>query len=180
MDAETSYDAEEDILFTKSGQKTESTIDVGDYIIDIDAEGNACDIEILNASQNLGVTPKSLKSISKYSLESSHRQDTIYMRLVLTCKDEKVVVAIPVPFRKELLEEMNQTLAKSELTEEDAVKLGRKLNKSLAKRHTKEQEIDGNWHPVDLLPLKEEFIKSLEAAKKEKSIRVESVSEIFD
>jgi hypothetical protein len=36
-----------------------------------------------------------------------------------------------------------------------------------------------DWHPVDELPLKEDFIKKLEAIKKEKSIRVKSVSEIF-
>lgn len=36
-----------------------------------------------------------------------------------------------------------------------------------------------DWHPVDELPLKEEFIKKLEAIKKQKSIKVKSVSEIF-
>ena len=35
------------------------------------------------------------------------------------------------------------------------------------------------WHPVDELPLKEEFRKELEKRKKEKSIRVKSVSDIF-
>lgn len=38
-------------------------------------------------------------------------------------------------------------------------------------------EID--WHPVDELPLKEEFIKKIKKAKKEKSIKVSSVSDIF-
>lgn len=36
-----------------------------------------------------------------------------------------------------------------------------------------------DWHPVDELPLKEEFIKKIEDIKKEKSIKVKSVSEIF-
>ncbi|MEK6933679.1 MAG: hypothetical protein AABW75_02265 [Nanoarchaeota archaeon] len=36
-----------------------------------------------------------------------------------------------------------------------------------------------DWHPVDELPLKEEFIKKIEDIKKEKPIRVRSVSEIF-
>ena len=36
-----------------------------------------------------------------------------------------------------------------------------------------------DWHPVDELPLKEEFIKKLEAIKKEKSIKVKSISDIF-
>ena len=36
-----------------------------------------------------------------------------------------------------------------------------------------------DWHPVDELPLKEEFKKELERRKKEKSIKVNSVSDIF-
>lgn len=36
-----------------------------------------------------------------------------------------------------------------------------------------------DWHPVDELPLKEEYVKKLERIKKEKSIKVKSVSDIF-
>ncbi len=36
-----------------------------------------------------------------------------------------------------------------------------------------------DWHPVDELPLKEEFIKKLETIKKERPIKVKSVSDIF-
>lgn len=36
-----------------------------------------------------------------------------------------------------------------------------------------------DWHPVDELPLKEEFKKELERRKKEKSIKLKSISEIF-
>lgn len=36
-----------------------------------------------------------------------------------------------------------------------------------------------DWHPVDELPLKKEFIDKLKKAKKEKSIKINSVSDIF-
>ena len=36
-----------------------------------------------------------------------------------------------------------------------------------------------NWHPVDELPLKEEFKTEMERRKKEKSIKLQSVSDIF-
>ncbi len=36
-----------------------------------------------------------------------------------------------------------------------------------------------DWHPVDELPLKPEFIKQIETAKKEKSIKFKSASDIF-
>ena len=39
------------------------------------------------------------------------------------------------------------------------------------------EEID--WHPVDELPMKEEHIKRMQQALKEKPIRVKSVSDIF-
>ena len=39
------------------------------------------------------------------------------------------------------------------------------------------EEID--WHPVDELPLKEEYIKKMETVRKEKPIKVKSISDIF-
>ncbi|MBS3134035.1 hypothetical protein J4214_02275 [Candidatus Woesearchaeota archaeon] len=36
-----------------------------------------------------------------------------------------------------------------------------------------------NWHPVNELPLKEEFKKEMERRKKEKSIKLKSISNIF-
>ena len=36
-----------------------------------------------------------------------------------------------------------------------------------------------DWHPVDELPVKEEYIQKLKKAKKEKAIKVKSISEIF-
>ena len=36
-----------------------------------------------------------------------------------------------------------------------------------------------DWHPVDELPLKEEFVKKMEAIKKEKPIKMKSISDIF-
>lgn len=36
-----------------------------------------------------------------------------------------------------------------------------------------------DWHPVDELPLKESFIKRLKAIRKEKTIKFNSVDELF-
>ncbi len=40
------------------------------------------------------------------------------------------------------------------------------------------EEID--WHPVDWLPVREEFVKRLEKARKETPIRFNSVDEFFE
>lgn len=36
-----------------------------------------------------------------------------------------------------------------------------------------------DWHPVDELPLKQEFIDKIKNARNEKSLKLKSVSEIF-
>ena len=36
-----------------------------------------------------------------------------------------------------------------------------------------------DWHPVDELPIKEEYVKKLNKARKEKSIKVNTISDIF-
>lgn len=36
-----------------------------------------------------------------------------------------------------------------------------------------------DWHPVDELPFKEDFLKRIAAAKKERSRKIKSISEIF-
>lgn len=36
-----------------------------------------------------------------------------------------------------------------------------------------------DWHPVDELPLKEEFIKKIESIRKEKAVKLRSVSDLF-
>lgn len=36
-----------------------------------------------------------------------------------------------------------------------------------------------DWHPVDEFPLKEEFMKDIEKRKKEKSVKLKSVEDIF-
>jgi hypothetical protein len=36
-----------------------------------------------------------------------------------------------------------------------------------------------DWHPVDELPIKKEYIEKLKKIKKEKSIKIDSVSDIF-
>lgn len=37
-----------------------------------------------------------------------------------------------------------------------------------------------DWHPVDELPLREEYVKKLKSARKEKGVRYNSVDEFFE
>ena len=50
------YDEEEDILFLSKSRKVKASIDVGDFVIDVDTSGFISGIEILNASENLKIS----------------------------------------------------------------------------------------------------------------------------
>ena len=59
------YDKNEDILYLSRGRKAKASIEIGDFVIDIDFKGFVSAIEILNASENLGVKPDVLKKIKE-------------------------------------------------------------------------------------------------------------------
>ena len=70
----------------------------------------------------------------------------------------------------------------SEFAREEALK------KLIFERYIKTKELSDedwefcekiDWHPVDELPLKPEFVKQIETAKKEKGKRYASVSDFF-
>ena len=63
------------------------------------------------------------------------------------------------------------------------------LKKDIFERYIKTEELSDedwvfceriDWHPVDELPLKEEFVKRLKEARKETPIRFNSVDEFFE
>lgn len=63
------------------------------------------------------------------------------------------------------------------------------LKKDIFERYIKTGELSDedwvfceriDWHPVDELPLKEEFVKRLKEARKETPIRFNSVDEFFE
>ena len=37
-----------------------------------------------------------------------------------------------------------------------------------------------DWHPVDEMPLREDFVRKLEESKKETSLRVKDISDLFE
>lgn len=94
------------------------------------------------------------------------------------------MVSITIPIEEELLGRINEfswvnwsELTKEELRKKEIFDVYIETGELSDENWKFCEEID--WHPVDELPLKEEFIKRLEAAKKEKSIKLKSISEIF-
>lgn len=92
------YDEEEDILLLSRGRKVKASIDVGDFIIDVDTSGFINGIEILNSSQNLGLTENQLKDLKQASMNVSYKPNdvliTIAMQFGSTEKDIHIPLAV--------------------------------------------------------------------------------------
>lgn len=82
-----SYSPEVDILVVdledRSPEDYQESIPVGDYVVDVDDDGEFLGLEVLNASQNLPFTVEELKSIEDAELEvkTKHGAVTVSVNL---------------------------------------------------------------------------------------------------
>jgi len=90
------YDSEEDILSLSKGIKVKASIDIGDFIVDVDYSGFIVGIEILNASQNLGIKEEQLKSLEEASMNVIYKPNYVLVTLFLKSKGKEKEVAIPL------------------------------------------------------------------------------------
>jgi len=54
------YDDENDIFFISNGEKVKASLDIGDFVLDMNHNNLICGLEIMDASENLGVSKKSI------------------------------------------------------------------------------------------------------------------------
>ena len=94
--------------------------------------------EALQDSNESIVTMSQLKKL----LHGKINQNTLTIILSYLDVENKIVVSSKgitwIKSKKKLLELMDKLLAKSELTEEDAIRLGRKVNKKVSQRFLNE------------------------------------------
>ena len=93
---EISYDQEEDILSLISEKKVKHSIDVGDFIVDIDHKGFVSGIEILNATDNLDLSEKQLEKIEKGSITVSYKPNYVRISLILKLLRKQKDITIPL------------------------------------------------------------------------------------
>ena len=60
------YDADNDIFFISDGEKVKASLDVGDFILDVSHKNLISGIEIMDASENLGINKDILKTMLEY------------------------------------------------------------------------------------------------------------------
>ena len=94
--AKISYDEQEDILFLSKGRKVKASIDVGDFIIDVDMKGFVSGIEILNASENLKLSLKQLKELKEASMAVTYKPNYVYIYIVMHFKEKEKDITIPL------------------------------------------------------------------------------------
>ncbi len=95
--AKMNYDNEEDILSLSKGRPVKASIDIGDFVIDVDHKGFITGVEILNASQNLHLTEKQLCTLKQASMSVTYKPNYVVIFLVMEFDNkEKEKLSIPL------------------------------------------------------------------------------------
>jgi len=90
------YDKEEDILNLSKGNPSQASIEVGDFILDIDFNGFVTAMEILDASENLGISKEMLETLNEACLNVSYRPNYIFIALVFKGLDKDIRIPLTV------------------------------------------------------------------------------------
>ena len=90
------YMEEDDILSLSKGMKVKASIEIGDFIIDVDQNGLISGIEILNASENLHLPENQLKELQKASMHVAYKPNYVRINLILQFKQTEKEVTIPL------------------------------------------------------------------------------------
>ncbi len=90
------YDFEENILFLSKGRKVKASIDIGDFIIDIDMHKFVSGIEILNASENLNLSKEKLRELQEASINVTYKPNYLYIYLIMRLKEKEKEITIPL------------------------------------------------------------------------------------
>ena len=96
------YDSDNDIFFISNGDKVKASIDIGDFILDISHNNLVCGIEIMDASENLGVSKSVLSNIQNIKMSVTYKTKHVYVLLVMTFKKEDKEVNVPIPLTLDL------------------------------------------------------------------------------
>ena len=91
------YDAGNDIFSVSNGKKVKASLDIGDFILDVSHNNFICGLEIMNASENLGVSKEVLGNIQNMKMSVTYKTNHVYVLLVMAFKKEDKEVNITIP-----------------------------------------------------------------------------------
>ncbi|MBU2522986.1 MAG: DUF2283 domain-containing protein [Nanoarchaeota archaeon] len=90
------YDKEEDILNLSKGSPSQASIEIGDFVLDIDFNGYVSAIEILNASENLNISKEMLENVEKACMRIVYKPNYLFVALVFNLKGVEKDIRIPL------------------------------------------------------------------------------------
>lgn len=91
------YDVENDIFFMSNGEKVKNSIDVGDFILDVSQDNLICGLEIMDASENLGVSKDVLNDINNMKMSVNYKTNHVYVLLMINFRKEDKEINIQIP-----------------------------------------------------------------------------------
>ena len=96
------YDPDNDILFISDGEKVKASLDIGDFVLDVSHSNFICGIEIMDASENLGIDKDVLKNIKSMKMSVTYQTNHVYVLLIIIFKEGYKEVNIPIPLTLDL------------------------------------------------------------------------------
>lgn len=91
------YDFDNDIFFISDGEKVKASLDIGDFILDVNHNNLICGIEIMDASENLGIDKEILKNIKSMKMSVTYKTNHVYVLLMIAFKKDGKEVNVPIP-----------------------------------------------------------------------------------
>lgn len=91
------YDYENDIFSFSNGDNVKASLDIGDFILDVSHKNLICGIEIMDASENLGVSKEMLKDIQNIKMSVNYKTNHVYVLLIISSKKNSKEINIPIP-----------------------------------------------------------------------------------
>jgi len=96
------YDIENDIFFISRGDRIKASIDIGDFVLDVNHGNLICGMEIMDASENLGISKHDLQHIQNIKMSVTYKTNHVYILLMILFKKEDKEVNIPIPLTLDL------------------------------------------------------------------------------
>lgn len=91
------YDFENDILFISDGSKVRSSLDIGDFVLDVNGDNLISGIEVMGASENLGIDKEILRDIKNIKMPVNYKTNNVYVLLLITFQKNEKEVNVPIP-----------------------------------------------------------------------------------
>ncbi len=91
------YDEEYDIFYLSNGDKVRESIDIGDFVLDVSHNNLICGVEIMDASENLGMGKEILKSVKSIKMSVNYKTNHVYVLLTITFKKAGKEANVSIP-----------------------------------------------------------------------------------